>query len=238
MLRRSSFHVRFFFFNLILFITAALSATVASRLQCQPFLKVVSLHFTHRSDRKFHCECGWPAFSLAAGARVVDDEVDESGSNVRRIEDRSHGMQRVEARCKQVRVNTRFYFALSSSPIIVFAWYVYVRQLCALRSATHISGTCSTTGPSRSASASASTACPSASTATRATRSDPTRRRKMSVSLAAFNRTARALVTNSDTQGNLSNGCDAPFNFIRYYSIYLLTLASHHRAILAHISLL
>ena len=46
------------------------------------------------SDAKFWSSCGWPAFSKSVG----------EDKNIVRITDRSHGMLRVEVRCKQVRV--------------------------------------------------------------------------------------------------------------------------------------
>jgi peptide-methionine (R)-S-oxide reductase len=43
-----------------------------------------------RSDTKFESHCGWPSFYEAARSDAVE-----------RIEDRSHGMLRVEVRCKK-----------------------------------------------------------------------------------------------------------------------------------------
>ncbi len=43
-----------------------------------------------RSDTKFESHCGWPSFYEAAASDAVE-----------RIEDRSHGMIRVEVRCKK-----------------------------------------------------------------------------------------------------------------------------------------
>jgi peptide-methionine (R)-S-oxide reductase len=43
-----------------------------------------------RSDTKFESHCGWPSFYEAARSDAVE-----------RIEDRSHGMLRVEVRCKR-----------------------------------------------------------------------------------------------------------------------------------------
>ncbi|HKX45930.1 MAG TPA: peptide-methionine (R)-S-oxide reductase MsrB [Planctomycetota bacterium] len=43
-----------------------------------------------RSDAKFHSGCGWPSFfEPLAGANLVE------------VEDRSHGMRRVEIRCRR-----------------------------------------------------------------------------------------------------------------------------------------
>jgi peptide-methionine (R)-S-oxide reductase len=43
-----------------------------------------------RSDTKFESHCGWPSFFESANSDAVE-----------RIEDRSHGMSRVEVRCKK-----------------------------------------------------------------------------------------------------------------------------------------
>jgi peptide-methionine (R)-S-oxide reductase len=43
-----------------------------------------------RSDTKFESHCGWPSFFEAARSEAVE-----------RIEDRSHGMARIEVRCKK-----------------------------------------------------------------------------------------------------------------------------------------
>jgi peptide-methionine (R)-S-oxide reductase len=43
-----------------------------------------------RSETKFESHCGWPSFYEA-----------ETADSVERIEDRSHGMLRVEVRCKK-----------------------------------------------------------------------------------------------------------------------------------------
>src|SRR6185312_13664793 len=43
-----------------------------------------------RSDTKFESHCGWPSFFEAANSTAVE-----------RLEDRSHGMLRVEVRCKK-----------------------------------------------------------------------------------------------------------------------------------------
>jgi peptide-methionine (R)-S-oxide reductase len=43
-----------------------------------------------RSDTKFESHCGWPSFYEAAQSTAVE-----------RIEDRSHGMLRIEVRCKK-----------------------------------------------------------------------------------------------------------------------------------------
>jgi len=43
-----------------------------------------------RSDTKFESHCGWPSFYEAQNSDAVE-----------RIEDRSHGMVRVEVRCKK-----------------------------------------------------------------------------------------------------------------------------------------
>ena len=43
-----------------------------------------------RSETKFESHCGWPSFYEAAQSTAVE-----------RIEDRSHGMLRVEVRCKK-----------------------------------------------------------------------------------------------------------------------------------------
>ena len=43
-----------------------------------------------RSDTKFESHCGWPSFFEAARPEAVE-----------RIEDRSHGMLRVEVRCQR-----------------------------------------------------------------------------------------------------------------------------------------
>ena len=42
------------------------------------------------ADTKFDAGCGWPSYSAAADAEVIE-----------RVVDRSHGMVRVEVRCKQ-----------------------------------------------------------------------------------------------------------------------------------------
>jgi len=42
------------------------------------------------SDTKFDAGCGWPSYSAAAAAEIVE-----------RVVDRSHGMVRVEVRCRQ-----------------------------------------------------------------------------------------------------------------------------------------
>jgi peptide-methionine (R)-S-oxide reductase len=43
-----------------------------------------------RSDTKFDAGCGWPSYYEAVNAEIIE-----------RVVDRSHGMQRVEVRCKQ-----------------------------------------------------------------------------------------------------------------------------------------
>lgn len=55
--------------------------------------------FVCRSDDKFKCGCGWPAFSRAAGA---NESGDDSGTNIERLPDNSHGMERTEVVCKNV----------------------------------------------------------------------------------------------------------------------------------------
>jgi peptide-methionine (R)-S-oxide reductase len=41
------------------------------------------------SDTKFDAGCGWPSYHTAAGAEVIE-----------RVVDKSHGMVRVEVRCR------------------------------------------------------------------------------------------------------------------------------------------
>ncbi|CDS40811.1 peptide methionine sulfoxide reductase [Echinococcus multilocularis] len=50
-----------------------------------------------KSEDKFASACGWPAFSLAAGALASGDDAD---TNVKRCLDSSLGMRRVEVVCK------------------------------------------------------------------------------------------------------------------------------------------
>ncbi|TGZ58687.1 hypothetical protein CRM22_009502 [Opisthorchis felineus] len=49
------------------------------------------------SSAKFDSGCGWPSFYEAAGAKGRD----ETGSNIARVNDDSHGMNRIEVLCKE-----------------------------------------------------------------------------------------------------------------------------------------
>ena len=45
-------------------------------------------HLLFTSEMKYHSGCGWPAF-----------HTEHQGAGIRRLEDRAHGMLRIEVRC-------------------------------------------------------------------------------------------------------------------------------------------
>lgn len=52
------------------------------------YLCICCGHLLFTSEMKYHSRCGWPAFHS-----------EDEGAGIRRLEDRTHGMLRVEVRC-------------------------------------------------------------------------------------------------------------------------------------------